>query len=54
MAKPILEKLNYTKDQIKHIQNCIISHRYRTDNKPETLEAKIVFDADKLETVGAI
>ncbi|MDD3263140.1 MAG: HD domain-containing protein [Candidatus Absconditabacteria bacterium] len=54
MAEPILEELNYTKDQIKHIQNCIISHRYRTDNKPETLEAKIVFDADKLETVGAI
>lgn len=39
---------------IKHIVDCILSHRYRTDNKPKTKEAMIVFDADKLETVGAI
>jgi uncharacterized protein len=54
MAEPILNDLGYSKDKIKHIQNCIISHRYRTENKPQTKEAKIVFDADKLETVGAI
>lgn len=54
MAKPILEKLNFSNDKIKHIQECILSHRYRTDNKPSTIEAKIVHDADKLETVGAI
>jgi len=54
MAEPILNNLGYSKDKIKHIQNCIISHRYRTENKPQTLEAKIVFDADKLETVGAV
>ena len=54
MAEPILKKLGYSQNKIKHIQDCIISHRYRTRNKPKTLEAKIVFDADKLETVGAI
>lgn len=54
MAKPILENLGYSEEMIKHIQACIISHRYRTDNLPETIEAKIVHDADKLETVGAI
>jgi uncharacterized protein len=54
MAEPILNNLGYSKDKIKHIQDCIISHRYRTENKPQTKEAKIVFDADKLETVGAI
>ncbi|MFA5413845.1 MAG: HD domain-containing protein [Patescibacteria group bacterium] len=54
MAGPILENLDYSKEKIKHIQDCIISHRYRTDNKPKTQEAKIIFDADKLETVGAI
>ena len=31
-----------------------MAHRYRTNNRPETIEAKIVHDADKLETVGAI
>ncbi|MDP3066865.1 MAG: HD domain-containing protein [Methanobacteriaceae archaeon] len=54
MAEPILNNLGYSKEKIKHIQDCIISHRYRTENKPQTKEAKIVFDADKLETVGAI
>lgn len=54
MAEPILNNLGYSQDKIKHIQDCIISHRYRTENKPQTREAKIVFDADKLETVGAI
>lgn len=54
MAGPILRELGFTEDKIKHIQNCILSHRYRTDYRPETIEAKIVHDADKLETVGAI
>ena len=54
MARPILEKFEMSPDKIKHVQECILSHRYRTHNKPETIEAKIVHDADKLETVGAI
>lgn len=54
MAKGILENSGFSNDQIKHVQACILSHRYRTDSKPETLEAKIVHDADRLETVGAI
>ena len=54
MAKPILESFGFSEAQIKHIQACVLSHRYRTDNRPETIEAKIVHDADKLETVGAI
>lgn len=54
IAKPFLKELGYSDQKIKHICDCIISHRFRTDNKPKTLEAKIVFDADKLETVGAI
>lgn len=54
MAEPILKELNFTKEQIRHIQDCIISHRYKTGNKPKTLEAKILFDADKLDSLGAI
>lgn len=54
MAEPILKDLGYPDKQISHILNCIISHRYRTDNKPKTKEAEIIFDADKLETIGAI
>jgi len=54
MAGPILESLGFSDVKIKHIQACILSHRYRTDYKPETIEAMIVHDADKLDTVGAV
>lgn len=54
MAKPILENLGFSVIDINNIQHCILSHRYRNNIKPETIEAKIVHDADKLETVGAI
>jgi uncharacterized protein len=54
MAKPILKKLGFSGKKIEHIQECIISHRYKTNNKPKTLEAKLLFDADKLDAIGAI
>lgn len=54
IAKPFLRELGFSKEEIKHICDCIISHRYRTGNRPKTKEAQIVFDSDKLETVGAI
>ncbi len=54
LAKPFLEKLGLPKNKIERILNCIVSHRYRSEQKPKTLEAKILFDADKLESVGAI
>ena len=54
IAGPILQELGFSEEKIKHIQDCIVSHRYRTVNKPKTKEAQILFDADKLDTVGAI
>jgi len=35
------------------VQHCIATHRYRSNNPPQSLEAKILFDADKLEVCGA-
>ncbi len=54
MAVPILKNLGFSNDKIEHVQNCILSHRYRTNHIPKTIEAMIVHDADKLETAGAI
>jgi uncharacterized protein len=54
MAGPILKKLGFSDQKIVHVQACIVSHRYRSDNRPQTLEAKILFDADKLDVLGAI
>lgn len=36
------------------VKHCIKAHRYRTNNLPESIEAKILFDADKLDVAGAI
>ena len=38
----------------EHVKKCIVSHRFRKNNPPESMEAKILFDADKLETAGAV
>lgn len=54
MAGEILKSMDFSESKIKHIQKCIISHRFRTANKPKTKEAQIVFDADKIDGIGAI
>jgi uncharacterized protein len=54
LAGTILHDLDFPAAQIRHIQDCIVSHRYKTGNEPQTIEAKILFDADKLDAIGAI
>lgn len=36
------------------VRHCIATHRFRKNLQPQTLEAKILFDADKLDVTGAI
>lgn len=36
------------------VKQCIKTHRYRKNNLPQSLEAKILFDADKLDATGAM
>lgn len=36
------------------VRACILTHRFRKDNPPQSLEAKILFDADKIDVAGAI
>lgn len=54
MAGPILQELGYQADSIRKIRHCIRAHRYRGTCTPETLEARILFDADKLDSIGAV
>lgn len=53
-ASEILDKYGINSDAKKQILHCIYSHRFRKNREPKTLEAKIVFDADKLDVIGAI
>lgn len=54
IAEPLLKNLGFAKEKIEHIKKCIISHRFKNGHKPESLEAKILFDADKIDALGAI
>jgi uncharacterized protein len=54
MARPILEKLTLSKAQKNNILHCIRSHRFRGSHEPQTPEAKVLFDADKLDAIGAV
>ena len=48
-----LKQLGCEPDFVDHVTSCIRTHRYRGKLIPETLEAKIVYDADKLDSTGA-
>jgi uncharacterized protein len=53
-AARVLQGLGYPDEKIGRIRHCIVSHRFRGGVEPETREAKILFDADKLDMVGAV
>ena len=55
-AKELLRKLNYSEVTVNGVCHCIESHRFRKGKNiqhPSTIEAKILFDADKLDSIGA-
>lgn len=54
MAETILRDLEYSEKKIQHITHCIITHRFRGTLTPHTKEAKILYDADKLDVLGAV
>jgi uncharacterized protein len=54
MARPILERYGFCEEDINKILHCIETHRYRRGGEPRSHEARILFDADKLDAIGAI
>lgn len=55
IAAEILQNEGWPDERIAAVQHCIRAHRYRDDREPPaTIEAKVLFDADKLDVLGAI
>ena len=44
----------YDVDFAENVKDCILTHRFRQNEQPNTIEAKILFDADKLDVTGAL
>ncbi len=54
-AQMILKSEDWPEERIQAVAHCIRAHRFRDDREqPQTLEAQVLFDADKLDAIGAI
>lgn len=54
-AEKILIEEGWAVENIQAVVHCIRSHRFRDDSeKPQTVEAQVLFDADKLDAIGAV
>ena len=53
-AGPILTALGFTPDQSKATQHAIETHSFSAGISPQTFEAEVLQDADRLDSLGAI
>jgi len=53
-AALVLREMGWQAQDIQRVQHCIRTHRFRKTKEPYTIEAKSLFDADKLDVIGAI
>ncbi|MGQ4834545.1 MAG: HD domain-containing protein [Candidatus Asgardarchaeia archaeon] len=54
ISEHLLKNLGVCKSHRDQILHIILSHSFSSGIKPETIEAKIVSDADKIDALGAI
>jgi uncharacterized protein len=54
ISREILEKTDFPKNKISTVCSAIETHRFSKKLKPETKEAEILQDADRLDALGAI
>jgi uncharacterized protein len=54
-AEQVLSAEGWSPEGIAAVSHCIRAHRFRDDlEQPQTLEAQVLFDADKLDAIGTI
>lgn len=54
MAHKVMQEKGETDAFIHHVCECIRTHRFRSDDPPISIEAKLLYDADKLDVCGAL
>ncbi len=53
-ADGILTQMGLPDPLKKEVLHCVRSHRFRGNQTPQSLEARILFDADKLDSIGGV
>lgn len=53
-ARAFLKRNGFASVFAESVASCIRTHRFRTENSPESLEGRILFDADKIDVCGAL
>jgi len=54
MAYEFLLDIGWPEVKAQHVKDCISTHRYRNSNPPVSMEAKVLYDSDKLDVTGAL
>jgi uncharacterized protein len=54
LARPIVAGLSLSDARKANILHCVRAHRFRGEQVPATIEARVLFDADKLDGIGAV
>lgn len=49
-----LKEQGFSEEFAVQVRDCIRTHRFRQNDPPKSREAKILFDADKLDVTGAV
>ena len=54
LAGEILSHYDLDQEIVENVKHCVLSHRYRNNHIPKTIEARVLYDADKLDSIGAV
>ena len=54
IASEFLGKAGLRKELIEAVAGCILTHRFSGGKSPDTIEARILQDADRLDALGAV
>ena len=54
LADTILDEMNYPQERKEKVVKIVFNHRFSFRNRLETLEQRIVWDADKIDLLGII
>lgn len=54
IAAELLAGMPLEDQQKANVRHCVHAHRFRKEPQPATVEARVLFDADKLDAIGAV